>query len=199
MNLKSFAQKFKDISKELQKETRGIYNVTFNDKNATPINLEPDLLEELIESTIKEAIIMYMKGFHDYRRDKGLGAEHIKIHLEKGSEGEVNIEELLNLGNSLREYLKNFNEPFIDSDGRKIYEWKNDKGVRFRAVSDCISQKVLEKINQMGGSQLPLSPFENTIITFYSDRNFNERMEFKSPKVKEYYENKNNTSKVRRK
>lgn len=81
----------------------------------------------------------------------------------------------------------------------KSMNGKMIKGVRFRAVSDCISQKVLEKINQMGGSQLPLSPFENTIITFYSDRNFNERMEFKSPKVKEYYENKNNTSKVRRK
>ena len=191
MNLKSFAQKFKDISKELQKETRGIYNVTFNDKNATPINLEPDLLEELIESTIKEAIIMYMKGFHDYRRDKGLGAEHIKIHLEKGSEGEVNIEELLNLGNSLREYINVFEEAFIDKNGAKIYEWKNDKGVRFRAIADKVPESVATHLASLNS--------DTQIISFYSDRNLNQQMEFKNPKVKEYYENKNNTSKVRRK
>ncbi|EAI4911335.1 hypothetical protein BHX02_06695 [Campylobacter jejuni] len=29
-----------------------------------------------------------------------------------------------------------------------------------------------------------------TIITFYSDRNLNKQMEFKNPKVKEFYENK---------
>ncbi|EAJ3012941.1 hypothetical protein DCU89_06610 [Campylobacter upsaliensis] len=57
----------------------------------------------------------------------------------------------------------------------------------FRAVVDKIPQGHLE---QMGGSQLPLSPFDNTIITFYSDRNLNEKMEFKNPKVKEFYENK---------
>ena len=57
-------------------------------------------------------------------------------------------------------------------------------------LSDKLSQKIVEKINQMGGSQLPLSPFDNTIITFYSDRNLNEKMEFKNPKVKEFYENK---------
>ncbi|MCR2109987.1 hypothetical protein CUPS4049_04985, partial [Campylobacter upsaliensis] len=36
----------------------------------------------------------------------------------------------------------------------------------------------------------PLSPFDEIIITFYSDRNLNEKMEFKNPKVREYYENK---------
>ena len=171
----------------MNKEQRGIYNVSFNDKGATPIYLDPDLLDNFIQNTFKEAIIMYMKGFHDYRRDKGMEAEHIKIHLEVGSEGEITINELLNLGNSLREYLKNFKEPFVDSDKRKIYEWENDNGIRFRAVSDRLAQKVLEKVNQMGGSQIPLSPFENTIITFYSDRNLNERMEFKNPKVAQHY------------
>ncbi|EPN1533406.1 hypothetical protein ACTVZV_001752, partial [Campylobacter upsaliensis] len=111
-------------------------------------------------------------------------------HLEKGSEGEISLEELLNLGNSIRAYLKVFKEPFMDMDKRKIYEWEDDNGIRFRAVSDKLSQKIVEKINQMGGSQLPLSPFDNTIITFYSDRNLNEKMEFKNPKVKEFYENK---------
>lgn len=170
-----------------KKESRGIYNVSFNEKRAIPIILEPNSLEIFIENTIKEAIIMYMKGFHDIRRDKGIGAEHIKIHLDKGSEGEITIKELLNLGNSIREYLKLFKEPFIDSDKRKIYEWQNNNGIRFRVVSDYLSQEVLDKIKQMGGSQLPLSPFDNTIITFYSDRNLKERVEFKNPKVEEYF------------
>ncbi|EPS9404257.1 hypothetical protein ACVM3D_001518 [Campylobacter upsaliensis] len=63
----------------------------------------------------------------------------------------------------------------------------------FRAVVDKIPQGHLEQLGeeyQMGGSQPPLSPFDNTIITFYSDRNLNEKMEFKNPKVKEFYENK---------
>ncbi|TNB61308.1 hypothetical protein FDW43_08680, partial [Campylobacter helveticus] len=35
-----------------------------------------------------------------------------------------------------------------------------------------------------------LSPSDEIIITFYSDRNLNKQMEFKNPKVREYYENK---------
>lgn len=46
--------------------------------------------------------------------------------------------------------------------------------------------------SQKGGAQLPLSPFEHQIITFYSDRNLKERMEFKNPKVKEHYNNLQN-------
>ena len=52
----------------MNKEKRGIYNVSFNDKGATPIYLDPDLLDNFIQNTFKEAIIMYMKGFHDYRK-----------------------------------------------------------------------------------------------------------------------------------
>lgn len=171
----------------VKKESRGIYNVTFNEKRATPLSLEPNIIDNLVKYTLKEAVIMYMKGFEDKRRDKGLGAEHIKLHLEQGSEGEITLDELLNLGNSIREYLQNFKEPFIDNDGRKIYEWQDEQGVKFRVVSDCISPKGLEKISQMGGSQLPLSPFDNAIITFYSDRNLKEKMQFKNPKVEAYY------------
>ena len=184
-------------SKEVLNEKRGIYNVTFNDKKSTAI--KTDL--ELIEEAIIQEVIMYVKGYQDMRRDKGMGAEHIKIHLEENSEGQITIEELLNLGNSIREYLKVFDEPFIDQDGRKIYEWQDDKGVRFRLVSDTLSQKGLEKTIQTGGSQLPLSPseiikedrinlsnFDNTIITFYSDRNLKDKMQFKNPQVEQYYQ-----------
>lgn len=42
--------------------------------------------------------------------------------------------------------------------------------------------------SQRGGTQLPLSPSDEQIITFYSDRNLSQRMDFKNPRVKEYYE-----------
>ncbi|EMW9317699.1 hypothetical protein ABGA53_001088 [Campylobacter upsaliensis] len=160
-----------------KKEKRNIYNVSFNEKNSTPINAEL----EAIENIIIDYVVHYIKGWHNERRDKGRGAEHIKLHLEKGSEGEINLEELLNLGNSIREYLKLFKEPFDDGRGGKVFEWENDEGVRFRIATDKIKGE---------GLIPPLSPFDEIIITFYSDRNLNEKMEFKNPKVREYYENK---------
>ncbi|SUW87775.1 hypothetical protein [Campylobacter helveticus] len=48
----------------------------------------------------------------------------LKLHLEKGSEGEINLEELLNLGNSIREYLKIFKEPFDDGRGGRFLNGK---------------------------------------------------------------------------
>ncbi|MBX7491225.1 hypothetical protein [Helicobacter turcicus] len=176
MNFKDFLQKFQDIERSLQKEKRGIVNVTFNAKRATPI--KTDL--EVIENAIIDYVVHYVKGWHNTKRDKGRGAEHIKLHLEKGSEGEITIEELLNLGNSLREYLKVFKEPFDDGRGGKVYEWENDEGVRFRIATDKIKGE---------GLIPPLSPSDEQIISFYSDRNLSQRMEFKNPKVKAYYEN----------
>lgn len=172
----------------MKQEKRGIYNVTFNEKKATPILKDI----ELIQNAVIEYIAMYVRGYHNPNKDKGRGAEHIKLHLESGSEGEITIQELLNLGNSIREYLKNFDEPFIDENGARIYEWENDKGVRFRVITDKIGEKNLDKVvkdYQRGGTQLPLSPSDDQIITFYSDRNINKRLEFKNPKVKAYYEN----------
>ena len=164
-----------------KKEKRNIYNVSFNEKNSTPINAEL----EAIENIIIDYVVHYIKGWHNERRDKGLGAEHIKLHLEKDSEGEINLEELLNLGNSIREYLKLFKEPFVDIEGNKtakLFEWENNEGVRFRIATD--------KIKGEGLPKTPLSPSDEIIITFYSDRNLNKQMEFKNPKVREYYANK---------
>ncbi|EDP6888755.1 hypothetical protein GO114_07060 [Campylobacter upsaliensis] len=158
-------------------EKRGIYNVSFNEKNSTLINAEL----EAIENIIIDYVVHYIKGWHNERRDKGRGAEHIKLHLEKGSEGEITLEELLNLGNSIRKYLKMFKEPFDDGRGGKVFEWENDEGVRFRIATDKIKGE---------GLIPPLSPSDEIIITFYSDRNLNEKMEFKNHKVKEFYENK---------
>ncbi|TKX28187.1 hypothetical protein [Campylobacter aviculae] len=53
--------------------------------------------------------------------------------------------------------------------------------MRFRIATDKIKGE---------GLIPPLSPSDEIIITFYSDRNLSDKMEFKNPKVKEYYENK---------
>ena len=193
---KSFYQEFKDKTKQsltrLKFEKRGIYNVSFNEKKASRIDLKREL--ELVEEAIIKEIVYYVKGWHSKQRDKGRGAEHIKLHLEKGSEGEISLEELLNLGNSMRAYLKIFKEPFIDEKGAKIYEWENNKNVRFRVVTDkradmspCDNCTATHTLTNQGTNATSIA---ETIITFYSDRNLNEKMEFKNPKVKEFYENK---------
>ena len=161
------------------KEKRGIYNVSFNEKNSTPINTEL----ELIENAVIDYVIHYIKGWHNTKRDKGRGAEHIKLHLEENSQGQITIEELLNLGNYVRKYLKEFKEPFIENENKdgRVYEWENEKGIRFRIATDKIKGE---------GLIPPLSPSDEIIITFYSDRNLKERMLFKNPKVILFYESK---------
>ncbi|QOR03931.1 hypothetical protein [Campylobacter cuniculorum] len=84
----------------------------------------------------------------------------------------------MNLGNSIRAYLKIFKEPFMDEKGGKVFEWENNNRVRFRAVTDKIKGE---------GDNFHSTPSDELIITFYSDRNLKERMEFKNPLVKEYY------------
>ena len=51
--------------------------------------------------------------------------------------------------------------------------------VRFRVAIDDREEGLIP----------PLSLSNKVIITFYSDRNFNEKMIFKNPKVEEYYSN----------
>lgn len=162
-----------------KKEIRGIYNITFNQKKATPISIQSDI--EMIENAIIEEVVMYVKGYHNIARDKGVGATHIKLHLEKDSYGHITLEELLNLGKFIRSYIDKFEKPFIDKNEAKVYEWENEKGVRFRVITD--------KVKREGHSNTPLSPFDETIITFYSDRNLNKKMEFKNPIVEHFYAN----------
>ena len=163
---------------KVKQEQRGIYNVTFGDEKATPIFKDI----EAIENAVIEYIAMYVKGYHSTRKDRGFGAKHIKLHLEKGSQGEISIDELINVGKSLREFLKNFDEPFIDTKGAKIYEWENAERIRFRVITDTIRK------NKGEGDNCHSSPFADVIITFYSDRNLNKQMEFKNPRVEAYYQ-----------
>lgn len=152
-----------EYEKVFKKEARGIHNVTFNDKKATYI--KTDLKN--VDSAIRYA---------NSSRDKG--AKHIKIrHLtDKTKLGYITNEELVNLGNSLREYIKINKEPFIDNNGARIYEWENREGVRFRVVVDSSRRDATT-------AELPQPTATDDIITFYSDRNLNEPMNFKNPNL----------------
>ncbi|MGG7047970.1 MULTISPECIES: LPD23 domain-containing protein, partial [unclassified Campylobacter] len=147
-----------------QKQKRGIYNVTHNNKKATYIKQDLQSVENALR---------YAKG------DKSKGAEHIKIRHMSDSKrfGYVSNDELLNLGESIRKYVTKYGEPFIDDKGGRVYEWADKDGVRFRLV-------VYEKRAGVGSTPdiTSTSPYES-IITFYSDRNIKKPMEFKNPKV----------------
>ena len=147
------------------KEKRGIYNVTYNGKKATW--LKQDMAN--IDNAIR-----YESG------NLSKGAKHISIrHLDDESkEGFVTKEELLNLGKNVRKFIKEHKEPFINDRKARLYEWEDDKGVRFRLVVG----------NETAGTpytdELPQPAVSNDIITFYSDRNLKEPMKFENPKLK---------------
>ena len=68
------------------------------------------------------------------------------------------------------------NERIIDSNGARIYEWENKEGVRFRVVADSSRRDATT-------AELPQPRATDDIITFYSDRNLNEPMNFKNPNL----------------
>ena len=165
-----------------QKEKRGIYNVTYNDKTATLVRQDLKNIDDALR---------YAKG------DKSEGAKHIEIrHMkDESAEGYVTKNELLNMGEKIREYLAKYKEPFVDKKGGHIYEWQNERGERFRAVIGKIKRE--QDVPAITSTLSPadeaakkgLSPSSslyshNEIITFYSDRNLKDRMDFKNPKVK---------------
>ena len=176
------AYSVKDVA---QKEKRGIYNVTYNDKTATLIKHDLDNVESALKYTIG---------------NKDKGAKHINIrHMkDESAEGYVTQNELLNVGKNMREYLAKYEEPFINKRNARIYEWQDERGVRFRLVA---SNKSGEGRGLPSGKSRNLSPITNDlrpaandgldpngsleeIITFYSDRNLKGRMKFENPKVK---------------
>ncbi len=99
------------VKSPVQKEKRGIFNVTFNGKNSTQVR-KADL----------DSLIKYEKG------NNKKGAIHIQKHLEDGSKGEVSTEELLNIGTVIRD------GKFYNSYGKNIYELEKD-GITFKAVT----------------------------------------------------------------
>ena len=167
------------------KEKRGIYNVTYNGKKATW--LKQDMAN--IDNAIR-----YESG------NLSKGAKHISIrHLDdENKAGFVTKEELLNLGENVRNFIKEHKEPFVNKKNARIYEWEDDKGVRFKLVVSNKngegrglplgkSQDVSSITNDLRpATKKGLSPSGSldNIITFYSDRNLKEPMKFENPKLK---------------
>ena len=176
----NFSQKLPEL-----KEKRGIYNVTYNGKNSTQIKQDLDNINDAIK---------YERG------NIGKGAKHISIrHLDdENKAGFVTKEELLNLGENVRNFIKEHKEPFVNKKNARIYEWEDDKGVRFKLVVSNKngegrglplgkSQDVSSITNDLRpATKKGLSPSGSLddIITFYSDRNLKEPMKFENPKLK---------------
>ncbi|HEF3566372.1 TPA: hypothetical protein R9127_001300, partial [Campylobacter upsaliensis] len=91
---------------------------------------------------------------------------------DPSKEGYVTDLEFVNLGKSIREFLKNY-EPFIDTNGARLYEWENKDKVRFRVV-----------VNDVADMDSNPTTATEEIITFYSNRNLKEKMNFKNPLLK---------------
>ena len=159
----NFRQKLPEL-----KEKRGIYNVTYNGKFSTPVYKDV----ENVEGAVRYAI-----------GNKNKGAKHIEIkHLEDTTkEGYVTKQELLNMGENMRKFIKEYKEPFINDRNARLYEWEDKDGVRFRLVINDIKDK-----NGGSGihSAITSTSANDDIITFYSDRNLKEPMIFENPKLK---------------
>ena len=150
----------KQIRELMKSSKKGLYNVAYNGKNAVLIKKDLEVVDEAI---------LFEKG------TKRKGGKHIRLahSQEPSQEGYVTKQEVANLGVNIREYLKDY-EPFIDTNGARLYEWEKE-GVRFRAVVNDLQ-------TSGGNSRLPSASEE--IITFYSDRNLKEKMRFKNKQGK---------------
>ncbi len=107
------------VKSKSQKEKRGIYNVQKNNKNSTNIYKDDEFAE---------SIIKYERGYENPVSKKGYGAKHIEKHIGKDKNGWVTNEELLNIGNAIRN-----TDPFLGK-GKRVYEYFNNDGVRFRVI-----------------------------------------------------------------
>lgn len=152
------------ISKLEQKEKRGLFNVVYNGKNATRVLKDLENVEDAIR---------FAKG----NKDKGGTHIRLKHTTDATQEGYIKPQEVVNLGKNLREFLGK-NEPFIDTNGARIYEWENSEKVRFRLVVNDTKREA-----DSNPAQLP-KPFSEEIITFYSDRNLKNPMQFKNPALR---------------
>ena len=107
---------FHSVKSKEQKEKRGIYNVQNNDKKSTIIYKDAEFAD---------SVIKYERGKTDYIDNKGdtksgFGAQHVKKHLDRNANGWVTQEELMNIGNAIRN-----TEPYENS-GKRVYECYNN-------------------------------------------------------------------------
>ena len=103
----------------IRKEKRGIFNVQFNGKNSTVIKKDIEAVDKAIK---------FERGKENPKSGKGFGALHIEKHLDTTKNGWVTTQELLSMGENIRAV-----DP-VDSDGKRVYEYFDDGGVRFRVL-----------------------------------------------------------------
>lgn len=151
----------------IKKEMSDTFGVVYKGKNAALIYKDLQNLENAL---------LLEKG------DKNKGGTHIRLkHTQDTTQqGFVTPDEVENIGQNVRKYLKEHKEPFIDKDGARLYEWQDEQGVNFRLVAR-------DKVS--GADTLPTSANEE-IITFYSNRNLKDstNFKFKNPSVAKSYE-----------
>ncbi|MSN95745.1 hypothetical protein F1B92_00800 [Campylobacter sp. FMV-PI01] len=132
-------------------------------------NKKPSTIIRKYDDSNKDALI-FEKG------NKKYGAKHIqRKHLGSGKKGEVSKYDIMSLGQNIRNNLQNNIEPTteIDSMGRnkKLYEWEKDSS-NFRAVTRDLDKAELDQ------SPANFNQPREKIISFYSDKNLKEPMEF---------------------
>jgi len=113
------------VKSKSQKEKRGIYNVQNNEKKSTNIYKDDEFAENIIK---------YEKGKSDFidkdgKHKSGFGSLHIDKHLGKDKDGWVSEEELLNIGNAIRN-----TNPTVSKNGSRVYEYINNDDARFRVI-----------------------------------------------------------------
>ncbi|MCR2104390.1 hypothetical protein CUPS4244_04700, partial [Campylobacter upsaliensis] len=110
----------KQIRELMKSSKKGLYNVTYNGKNAVLIKKDLEVVDEAI---------LFEKGRENPKTNKGYGAKHILKHtIDPNTQGYITNLEFVNIGKNLREFLKE-NEPFIDTNGARLYEWEKRRKV----------------------------------------------------------------------
>ncbi|MGP1449726.1 MAG: hypothetical protein ACTTJS_01200 [Wolinella sp.] len=94
-----------------------------------------------------DEFVKYEKGLKDNKNKSGFGSEHINKHLDKSRGGWVSKEELLSIG----EMMRNAQEHTISGE-KSVYTYFDKDGVRFRVI-------VGSKNNG-----------KERVVTFYSNR-----------------------------
>ncbi|MDR2081715.1 MAG: hypothetical protein LBP54_07530, partial [Campylobacteraceae bacterium] len=136
--------------KNAQKEKRGIWNVTFNGKNAVDIRMD-DL----------ENVIRYEQG------SQSGGAIHIvRKHIGDGKYGEITPQELLNMGEIIRKGDMPENLINKTDNGVKTYAYElNKDGIRYRVavLEDANGKKVITMYSDKNtGKASPVSYFKSS-------------------------------------
>lgn len=164
-----YVNDLKDLSFQkdpVNREKRGIYNVQFNGKNSTKI------MKDMMDV---EQALRFEQGFENPVLNKGYGALHIDKHIGPDKDGWVSKEELLNIGEAVRNV-----EPYL-KDGKRVYEYHNDAGDRFRLIvgdRDSGENVISFYSNRKAGKG------NNTLTYVYPSRSENKSLHQKNPDVK---------------